>query len=118
VASDNKKREAFEQEVVGLLRDLVAWIKLEARPRAAARLASILDSDEKKLVYQYSDGTRGVRELSVLTGVDKNTISTWWGDWDGLGIMEQAKTWKGRRQRMVSLEDVGIEVPTLPEKEE
>lgn len=114
MASENKRRAAFEREVAGLLRELSAWIKLEARPRAAARLADILDSDEKKLVYQYSDGTRGVREVGDITGVDKNTVLTWWKDWDKRGIMEQATAWKGRRQRLVSLEDVGIEVPALP----
>jgi hypothetical protein len=117
VASENKERAGFEREVVGSLRELLAWIKLEARPRAAARLVEILDSAEKKLVYEYSNGTRGVREVGEITGVDKNVVLTWWKEWDGLGIMEQATAWKGRRQRLVSLEDVGIEVPELPKKE-
>lgn len=118
MASENKQRTAFEREVVELLGGLLAWIKLETRPRVAARLADILDSSEKKLVYEYSDGKRGVREIGEMTGVDKNTISTWWGEWEGLGIMERAKTWKGRRKRLVSLEDVGIEVPALPRRRE
>ncbi len=118
MASEKDQRVKFERETVGLLREMLAWIKLEARPRVAARLADILDSTEKKLVYEYSDGTTGVREISEMTGVDKNTISTWWGEWDGLGIMERARTWKGRRQRLVSLGDVGIEVPELLKKEE
>ncbi|TKJ30765.1 MAG: hypothetical protein CEE40_03645 [Chloroflexi bacterium B3_Chlor] len=118
MATEEKQRYAFERTVVELLTELLAWTKLEARPRAAARLADILDSDEKKLAYQYSDGRRVVREISQLTGVDKNTISTWCREWDGLGIMEQAKTRKGRRQRLVSLESVGIEVPPLPRGEE
>jgi len=70
------------------------------------------------MVYEYSDGTRGVREVSEMIGVDKNTVSTWWNEWDGLGVMEQAASRKGRRQRLVSLEQVGIEIPNLPRKEE
>ena len=117
MASEKNQRVKFEKDVVELLSQLLAWIKLEARPRAAARLADILDSDEKKLVYQYSDGTRGVREVGDITGVDKNAVLTWWKDWDKRGIMEQATAWKGRRQRLISLEELGIEVPSLPSKE-
>lgn len=116
--SDEKRRLEFERRVVELLTELLAWTKLEARPRVAARLAEILDSHEKKVVYEYSDGTRGVRQISEMTGVDKNTVSNWWGEWDALGVMEQATTRKGRRQRLVPLEHVGIEVPVLPPREE
>lgn len=115
--SEEERRLEFERRVLELLTELLAWTKLEARPRVAARLAEMLDSREKKMVYQCSDGTRGVREISEMTGVDKNTVSNWWGEWDALGVMEQATTRKGRRQRLVSLEDVGIEPPALPRKE-
>jgi hypothetical protein len=118
VPSEEKRRLEFERGVLELLTELLAWTKLEARPRVAARLAGILDSHEKRMVYEYSDGTRGVREISEMTGVDKNTVSNWWGEWDALGVMQQATTRKGRRQRLVSLEDLGIEAPAPPRKEE
>jgi hypothetical protein len=111
VPNDEKRRLEFEHRMVTLLTELLAWTKLEARPRVAARLAEILDSREKKMVYEYSDGTRGVREISQMSGVDKNTVSNWWAEWDALGVMEQAIARKGRRQRLVSLDDVGIEAP-------
>lgn len=117
MGSDEERRLELERKVVDVLTELLAWTKLEARPRVAARLSEILDSNEKKLVYEYSDGTRGVREISERIGVDKNTVSTWWKEWDGLGVMEQATSRRGRRQRLVSLEDVGIEVPAMPREE-
>jgi len=106
------------EAIIGLLRELVAWTKLANRPQVAERFTEILDSDKKKLVYEYSDGERGVRELSRLARVSKDLIRAWWRDWDELGIMEQSGGVRGRRQRMVSLRAVGIEVPPLPGKEE
>lgn len=106
------------EAIISLLRELVAWTKLANRPQVAERFTEILDSDQKKLVYEYSDGKKGVRDLSRLTRVSKDLVSAWWRDWDELGIMEQSKSVPGRRQRMVSLRAVGIEVPPLPGKEE
>jgi hypothetical protein len=117
VPSEEKRRLDFERNVLRLLTEMLAWTKLEARPRVAARLSEILDSPEKRIVYEYSDGTKGVRQISEITGVDKNTVSNWWGEWDALGVMEQSTTRKGRRQRLVSLENVGIEVPAVSREE-
>ncbi len=103
--------------IVKLLGELLAWTKLAYRPQVAEHFVEILDSDQKKLVYEYSDGQNGVREIEELTGVNKAIVSGWWRDWDKLGIMEQSPSVPGRRQRMVSLETLGIEVPPLPSKE-
>jgi len=102
--------------IVDLLRELLAWTQLAYRPQVAQRFVEILDSDQKKLVYQFSDGERGVREIEELTGVNKAFISMWWRDWDALGIMEQCPTVVGRRRRIISLEALGIEVPPLPKQ--
>lgn len=102
------------QEAIRLLRELVTWTKLATRPQVAERYMEILDSDEKKLVYEYSDGQKGVREIEDITGVNKALISMWWRDWDALGIMEQSPIVSGRRRRIISLETLGIEVPPLP----
>lgn len=106
------------QAIVDLLRELLMWTRLAYRPQVAKRFVEILDSDQKRLVYEYSDGERGVREIEELTGVNKAIVSSWWADWDAQGIVEQSKAWKGRRQRLISLEELGIEVPALPSKEE
>lgn len=102
--------------IISLLRELVAWTKLANRPQLAERFMEILDSDQKKVVYEYSDGKRGVRDLSRLARVSKAVVSAWWRDWDELGIMELSPRVPGRRQRIVSLEALGIEVPKLPKE--
>lgn len=106
------------ETIISLLRELVAWTKLAIRPQVAERFTEILNSDQKRLVYEYSDGERGVREVSRLTRVSKNLVSAWWQDWDELGIMEQSQSVAGRRQRMVCLRALGIQVPALPKQEE
>lgn len=106
------------QAIVDLLRELLTWAQLAYRPQVAEHFVEILDSDQKKLVYEYSDGKRGVRAIEELTGVNKAIVSSWWADWEAQGIVEQSKAWKGRRQRLISLQELGIEVPALPSKEE
>ena len=105
--------------IIDLLQQLVVWTKLVHRTQVAEWFLQVLDSDEKRLVYQYSDGERSVRELRELAGVSKALVSAWWRDWDQLGIMERSRGVPGRRQRMVSLEELGIEVsaPFQPEEE-
>ena len=106
------------ETIISLLRELVAWTKLANRPQAAERFMEILDSDQKRLVYQYSDGERGVRDLGRLSGVSKDLVSAWWRDWEELGIVEQSSSVPGRRQRMLSLEALGIQVPAVPKQGE
>jgi hypothetical protein len=104
--------------IIDLLQELVVWTKLVHRAEVAQWFTQILDSDEKRLVYEYSDGERGVRELGKLTGASKALVSAWWRDWDQLGIMQQSRSVPGRRQRMVSLEELGIVVPPAPVRQE
>jgi len=104
------------QAIVHLLRELLTWTQLAYGPQVAKRFVEILDSDQKKLVYEYSDGQNGVREIEELTGVNKALISMWWRNWDKLGIMEQSPDVPGRRQRIVRLEALGIEVPPPPKQ--
>ena len=104
--------------IIDLLQELVVWTKLVYRTQVAEWFTQILDSDEKRIVYEYSDGERSVRELRELTGVSKALVSAWWRDWDQLGIMERTRRVPGRRQRMVSLEGLGIVVPPLPQRQE
>jgi hypothetical protein len=103
--------------IIDYLHELVVWTKLVHRTHVAEWFTRILDSEEKRFVYQYSDGERSVRELGDLAGVSKALISAWWRDWDQLGIMEQSRRVPGRRRRMVSLDELGIEVPALSETE-
>jgi DNA-binding MarR family transcriptional regulator len=106
------------EALIALLQELVVWTKLVNRRNVAEWFLHILDSDEKRVVYEYSDGERGVRDLGELTGLSKALVSAWWRDWEQLGIMQKSQNVPGRRQRMVSLEELGIVVPPVLRRQE
>jgi RimJ/RimL family protein N-acetyltransferase len=76
-----------------------------------AILETELSEDRKKLAYEYSDGSRGYREVGEAAGVPAPTVQAWWARWLAMGIMERSMTRTGRVQNICSLRDIGIDVP-------
>lgn len=70
-----------------------------------------LDSNEKKLAFENSDGVNGLKELFAISGAPQDTIYGWWQKWFRLGLVTESETRKGRMTKIVSLDDVGIKVP-------
>jgi hypothetical protein len=70
-----------------------------------------LDTDQKKLGYESTDGINALSAISEISGTPVPTLGRWWPKWFRLGIVTESETWKGRMRKIVSLEDVGIEVP-------
>jgi hypothetical protein len=98
-------------QVTDLLRELIAWTRLQALPRFTQLLDAELNDDKKRLVYEYSDGSRGRREVAKLADVPDPTVQHWWDRWFNLGIMKASQQRAGRMARLCSLKDVGIDVP-------
>lgn len=68
------------------------------------------------LIYELSDGTRGTREVASAAGIGSNaTVAAYWKRWSKVGIVEPSPTYRGRYQRICSLEEVGLEVPQIPQ---
>lgn len=98
-------------ELKGAMQKLVVYIKLANYDDIRNRLMEILNSDDKKRVFEATDGKRGTRDIESTTGVGKNTVSDWWNEWQKEGIVEESQEVRGRRCRVLSLADFGIEVP-------
>ena len=100
-----------QDRMVELLEELVKWTRLSSKPGVKTLLLDILKDDERKMVYQLSDG-RGSVEIAKLTGVGASTIPEWWKQWNKVGISEAMPVRGGERaKRLFSLDDFGIEVP-------
>lgn len=77
-------------------------------------LTSILDTDEKRLIYHLSDGSRGVAEIAKLVGIGSTTVFSMWQTWLRLGLGESIPVKGGSRfKRCFDLEDFGIKVPEI-----
>lgn len=92
------------------VRDLSKWIKLAYREKIIGHFESILDTDEKRIAYEATDGIRSTREVGKLAGVDQKTISIWWRIWITQGIAEPGQHRAGRPQKIVSLREIGFEI--------
>lgn len=103
------------QEITESLRELVAWARVTGYPTVKQTLETILDSDEKRLVYHLTDGQRGVKEIQRLTGVNARYISEWGQEWERIGIVgpSRVSSIRGRRQRAFDLADFGLEIPEI-----
>lgn len=94
-----------------VMRKLLVYVKLANYDNIRNRLIEILNSDDEKRVFEATDGNSSTRHIEATTGVDKNVISRWWNEWQKEGIVEESQKAQGRRCRVLSLADFGIEVP-------
>lgn len=96
-----------------LLREILKWTKFSGMRAVKEVLNSTLDTPEKKLLYQLSDGSKGSVELCQATGIaSTETITKNWKSWIKLGLGENLSVKGGKRfKRAFDLEEFGIEVP-------
>lgn len=108
-----------ENEQTNLLREILKWIKFSGMKELKNTLVSVLDTEQKRLVYHLSDGTRGTVEIAKLAGIGSNkTVYDLWQAWLKLGLGESIPVKGGSRfKRSFDQEDFGIEVPRVKETE-
>jgi|WetSurMetagenome_2_1015567.scaffolds.fasta_scaffold34024_4 hypothetical protein len=101
-----------KEEEISLLREILKWIKFSSMPQAKAFLASILDTEQKKTVYQLSDGSKGIVEIGKLTGIKStSTISNYWKAWEKQNLGSRIPVVGGERfKRDFDLEELGLTV--------
>jgi hypothetical protein len=107
----------LDNEQTGLLREILKWIRFAGMKEVKGTLLSALDTDQKKIVYQLSDGRKGMVEVAKAAGISStSTISKYWRSWSILSLGDYVAVKGGDRfKRAFDLEDLGIEVP--PSKE-
>lgn len=110
---EERAQLALLQEIAESLHELVTWTRVIGYPTVKQILETVLDSDEKRLVYHLTDGQRTIAEVQKLTGVNARFISEWGQEWERIGIAEQSYVSKtrGRRQRVFDLSAFGIPIP-------
>ena len=93
---------AVLQQIANTMRELLLWARVMGYPAVKRILESVLDTDEKSLVYQ-------------LTGINMRNISEWGQEWERIGIAEPSRVSviKGRRQRVFDLKDFGFQIPDI-----
>ncbi len=93
------------------LREILKWTRFANISKLKEILEKELDTDQKKLAFENSDGENTLQDLSVASGAPYGTIGDWWPRWFWLGIVSESEARKGRMKKIVSLADVGIDIP-------
>ena len=99
------------------LDELIFWTKFSALPTFRALIVDNLRTEVDILVYQLSDGERSTREIARMVSragrrITHATVANMWQRWAILNLVMPAQR-MGRYRRVLSLESLGIEVPTL-----
>lgn len=76
-------------ETNDLLREILKWQKIQGKAAVRSLISNLLDSKEKRKVYELSDGTLTVSQISKRADVATGTISNWWNRWLAEGILWQ-----------------------------
>ena len=107
----DKQMELLEQ-IASSLKDLVKWTKVTSYPMVRNTLETVLDTEQKRQVYELLDGERTVTEIKKMCGANPRLISEWGQEWEGIGIVEESGR-KGRRKSSFDLAVYGIAVSEI-----
>lgn len=105
--SDN----ADTQKMLELLTDIARSTRFMAMRAAREVALQALQKDSEKLAYHYSDG-RASTEVAKLSGTSDFTIRSYWRKWNSMGLVSPSPKFKGRFERVFSLDDFGMDLPT------
>jgi Fic family protein len=102
------------EKMVEILTEILKWIKFSGAKEVRGTLISTLDSDQKILIYDLSDGFRGSVEIAKIAKSSDTTIRRYWASWARRGIVESIKVRGGDRyKKSFELEDFDIAIPKL-----
>ena len=103
-----------EGRIEELLSEILRWIKFSGAKEVRQVLGSTLDTDQKRLIYHLSDGTRGSVEIADLSKTSDRTVRRYWESWARVGIVDSIKVRGGDRyKKSFELEDFGMRVPEI-----
>ena len=98
----------MDQETNKLLSEILKWQRLQGLNTLQAVVPKLLDSEEKKIVYEMTDGKNGIKEVQARIKVATGTVHKWWNQWLASGIITKDGV---KYSKIVSLKELGIEIP-------
>jgi hypothetical protein len=90
-----------------LLEEILKWERISGIQILRSIMPKLLDTEQKKIVYELTDGKMTVKQIHESSGVATGTISSWWNIWFTYGLLLK----DGQRYvHVISLEDIGISI--------
>ena len=108
-----------QETELSVLKEILKWVKFTGMKEVRGILTTTLNDEQKRNVYQLSDGTKGIVEIGQIVGIKGTTnIFNLWKQWTKMGLGESVPVKGGSRfKRSFDLEDFGIEVSLKATKE-
>ena len=101
-------------EQTAILREILKWIRFTGQKEVKTVLVDTLNTEQKRLIYHLSEGSRSSTEIGKYAGVSDVTVRRLWAAWARQGIVESKKVQGGDRyKKSFDLEDFGIEIPKI-----
>jgi len=101
--------EEFRLRTLHKLDQIILLLKMANIASAQEYFSNILDTEQKKLAYQMSDGENTIENIMIATGIrSSNTISNWWAEWLAKGIVLESESRAGRKQKIFDLLELGF----------
>ena len=100
-----------------VLKNILKWLRFIGWPKAKEVLDDILRDDVDRLIYHYSDGEHGIRDIiRVLPEYGFSTsfggVHGRWQRWAQNGLLEPIPVGTGTRYvKIFNLADFGIDIP-------
>ncbi len=103
-----------DTEQVKIPREILKWTKFSGMKGVKEVLDSAVNIDQKKIVYQLSDGSKGGEEIGQLAKCSDKTVRNYWKAWLKQSLGHTVSVRGGDRfKRDFDLEDFGIEAPPV-----
>ena len=106
-----------------LLEEILKWQKFRGMQEAKQVLEDVLSSEdeekerEQRIAYELTDGEHSTSDIAARISVSHVTVSNWQNKWSELGLVSK-ETSQASYQHLISLENLGLDVPEIPEAEE
>ena len=93
-------------ETNNLLEEILKWQKIQGLVAFKSLIPILLNSEEKRTVYEMSDGNLTVTQISKKAKVATGTISNWWKKWLTEGILYREGT---KYIKIISIKNIVFE---------
>lgn len=102
------------EQIINLLEEMLKWIKFAGAREVRTVLMGVLDTDQKRLIYNLSDGELGTIEIGKISKSSDSTVRRCWESWERLGIVEPLAVRGGiRYKKAFELQDFGFIIPQI-----
>ena len=108
-----------DNEQIGLMQEMVMWLRFMGMDKAKSVLSTTLDSDKKIIVYHLSNGKNTSTSIANQVDLSQTRISELWKEWLLIGIGESiSASGGGRFKKSFDLKMFGIQIPNIKSQKE